>query len=145
MELNTLLAQQITVLEDILACLKKEKEALIKEDAKMLLDIIEEKKQLMDMLNQVEKKREEIYPGINITKLKEAGLLTEELREAGQRIKELVKSIQDFQETNQLLTRQSLLYVNKMISILKGSCKSTYDEQGKLGQEGKKSFLDQTI
>ncbi|NLU36684.1 MAG: flagellar protein FlgN [Clostridiales bacterium] len=145
MELAALLSQQIHVLENLLACLEREKAALIKEDAKTLLDIIEEKKNYMGLLDQVEKKREEIYPGLNLTRLKEAGLLTDELKEAGERIRELVKSIEELQETNQLLTRQSLLYVNKMISILKGSQKSTYDEQGKLDQEGKNTFLDQSI
>ena len=91
----------------------------------------------MGLLDQVEKKREEIYPGLNLTRLKEAGLLTDELKEAGERIRELVKSIEELQETNQLLTRQSLLYVNKMISILKGSQKSTYDEQGSWIRKGK--------
>ena len=44
MELAALLSQQIHVLENLLACLEREKAALIKEDAKTLLDIIEEKK-----------------------------------------------------------------------------------------------------
>lgn len=42
MELITLLNQQNKILTNLLDCLKKEKEALIQEDAQALLKIIEE-------------------------------------------------------------------------------------------------------
>ncbi|HHY81570.1 MAG TPA: flagellar protein FlgN [Clostridiales bacterium] len=146
MELITLLLQQNKVLKSILTCLEKEKQALIQEDAKTLLEIIEEKKCHMNLLEQVEKKREKTWPGISLSKLEKAGLLTPELKAAGEEMKHLVKSIKDLQETNQLLTRQSLMYANKMISILKGSQKSTYDAKGKLEeQEVKNAFLNQSI
>ena len=146
MELFTLMEQQNKVMESISACLEKEKQALIQEDAKILLEIIDEKKNHMNLLDLVEKKREETYPGMNLTKLEESGLLTPELKAAGEEMKRLVKSISELQETNQLLTRQSLFYTNKMISILKGSQKSTYDAKGKVeDQEGSNAFLNHSI
>ena len=147
MELIAFLTQQNRILRSLLACLEKEKQALIKEDAKVLLELIEEKKQYMETLDQVEKKREETYPGINLTKLKESGLLTPDLEAAGEEMKHLTKSISELQETNQLLTRQSLLYTNKIINILQGGRKPTYNASGKVGGEkaGGNSILDESI
>ena len=146
MELITLLEQQNKVMESILACLKKEKQALVGEDAKSLIEVIEEKKMHINLLQQVEDQREKTYPDMNLTKLEKAGLLTAELKEVGEEMKRLLKAMTELQESNQLLTRQSLLYTNKMISLLKGSQKSTYDARGKLGdQEGNNAFLNQSI
>jgi flagellar biosynthesis/type III secretory pathway chaperone len=144
MELITLLNQQNKILTNLLDCLKKEKEALIQEDAQALLKIIEEKKRHMNLLEQVEQKREETFPGINLTKLRETGLLTEDLEAAGKELKALVESVKELQETNHLLTRQSLIYVNKMISLIKGSQTPTYNEEGKIGDQ-KNSFLNESI
>jgi|SRR5690554_4383345 flagellar biosynthesis/type III secretory pathway chaperone len=146
MELITLLNQHNKILESLLACLEKEKQALIQEDAKVLLEIIEEKKQYISALDRLEKKREETWPGMNFTKLKETGLLTPELKEAREKMQALVKSITELQETNQLLTRQSLLYTNKIINMLQGTQKSTYSATGKIEDSaGSKSILDQSI
>lgn len=146
MELITLLEQQNKVMESILLCLEKEKQALIQEDAKALLEIIEEKKRHINLLEQIEKRREQTYPDVSLSKLEEAGLLTADLKAAGEAMKRMVKSMGELQETNLLLTRQSLLYANKMISVLKGSPKSTYDAKGKIEhQEGKHAFLNHSI
>lgn len=146
MELITLLEQQNKVMESILLCLEKEKQALIQEDAKALLEIIEEKKRHINLLEQIEKRREQTYPDVSLSKLEEAGLLTADLKAAGEAMKRMVKSMGELQETNQLLTRQSLLYANKMISVLKGSPKSTYDAKGKIeNQDGKHAFLNHSI
>ena len=62
MELITLLLKQNKILESILDCLKREKQALIKEDAPALLEILEEKKQYINALEQMEKKRKILIP-----------------------------------------------------------------------------------
>ena len=94
----------------------------------------------------MEKKREDTYPGMSLTKLKQSGLLTDELEAAGKEMHRLTKLVSEYQETNELLTRQSLAYVNKMISVIKGGQKSTYDAKGKMdGQDGDKSILNRSV
>ena len=51
----------------------------------------------MGLLDQVEK-REEIYPGLNLTRLKEAGLLTDELKEAGEESENWLSPLRSFRK-----------------------------------------------
>lgn len=150
MELITFLRQEKELLKSILNYLEREKKALIKEDTKTLLEIIEEKEQQIHTLNKVEEKRNEIYPDLNLTKMEEMGLFTEELKEVGEKMRHLTQKISELQKTNQLLTQKSLEYTNKMLSIIQGNKKpvaSAYRSNGKIGNSSTKgkSILDQSV
>ncbi len=150
MDLMTFLKKQIQLMESILDCLEREKTALIHEDASTLLNIIEEKKEYISLLEGLEEKRKEIYPNLNMDKMHEAGLLTEELQEARDTLTALREKVDEYQETNAMLTQQSLEYAQQMITILRGNKKppvQAYGSDGKVGGKDPKghSTLDQSV
>lgn len=150
MRLITFLQQEKELLKSILDCLEREKQALIKEKAKTLLEIIEEKQQYIDTLNSVEEKRNQMYPDLNLTKMEEMGLLTDDLKGVGDEMRHLTQEISGLQETNQLLTQQSLEYVGKMLSMIQGNRKPVapaYGSNGKIGSNSPKgnSILNQSV
>lgn len=148
MEFINFLIKQRELLEDLITCLEKEKQALIKEDAQSLLDLIEEKKQLLNLLEKVEEKRKEIYPGLNLRKMEETGVLDEECKKAGEEVRDLMGKVQQLQETNQLLTQQSLEYTNQMLFLLRGNQKptpSSYGANGKIGNNKNNAMLDRSV
>lgn len=146
----TFLTQQKELMESLVDCLEKEKQSLIKEDAQSLLEIIEEKKHYINTLDNLELKRKEMYPDVNISKLEEAGLLNDELKGIADELRNLVDKISQLQETNYFLTQQSLEYSQQMISILRGNSKQptpSYGANGKIESNSGKgnSVLDQSI
>ncbi len=144
------LTQHKELMESLVDCLEKEKHALIKEDAQSLLEIVEEKKHYINTLDNLELKRKEMFPDLNINKLEEAGLLNDELKVLADELRSLVEKISQLQETNQFLTQQSLEYSQQMISILRGNNKQntpSYGANGKIENNSGKgnSVLDQSI
>ena len=146
----TFLTQEKDLMQKILECLEEEKQALIREDAQSLLEIIEEKQHLIATLDQLEGKRKEMYPEVSVSKLKEAGLLNEALETISDQLRKLVEEISQLQLTNRVLTQQSLEYSQQMISILRGSNKQntpSYGANGKIetGSGKGNSVVDHSV
>lgn len=144
------LKQQKELLVSMVLCLQNEKEALIKEDAKNLISLIEEKKQLIILLDGLEEKRNNIYPNVTIRDLEEKGLLEGELGDVYKEVIKRIDEVQELQETNKLLTLQSLEYTNQMIYLLRGNKKpapASYGAHGKIekGKDQGNSMLDRSI
>ncbi len=150
MELIDFLIKQREILKDIKNCLEQEKQALIKEDAKGLLEIIGEKQEYINALDTIEKKRSQTYPSLNLRKGEQEGTLSSDIKEVGNQLRHLTQKISELQEANALLTKQSLEYINTMISILQGSEKSntsSYRPDGEIGNHPGKSnsILDASV
>jgi len=146
MELITFLTQQNQILQSLLDSLGKEKQALIQDDIQVIMEALEEKKQDMNQLEQLEKGRREAYPDVSLSKLRESGQLADDLEAAGKERKRLAESISELQETNQMLTKQSLSYTNRLLDILLGDRKPTYNASGKVGEQADRtSILNQSI
>ena len=146
MELITFLTQQNQILQSLLDSLEKEKQALIQDDIQVITEVLEDKKQDMNRLEQLEKSRREAYPDVSLSKLREFGRLTDGLEAAGKERKRLAESISELQETNQMLTKQSLFHTNRLLDILLGDRKPTYNASGKVGEQADRtSILDQSI
>lgn len=150
MELIDFLIRQREILKDIENCLEREKQALIKEEAKSLLEIIGEKQEYINALDTIEKKRSQTYPNLNLRKMEQEGTLPLDIKKVGNQLRYLTQKILGLQEVNALLTKQSLEYTNTMISILQGSERSkvsSYSSDGEIGNHlgQSNSILDASV
>lgn len=132
MDIVEILEKELKILKEIDNVLEIEKDCLMKEDGEKLLEIIKIKKEKMNQLQDIEEKRNKIDPNMTLKELEDKGILL------GNELKDLVRRIGEQQETNQLLTQQSLSYAQRMLSLFKGQKEtSLYGANGKVGNPPK--------
>ena len=146
MDIIHILKTELSTLNELLEVLKREKEVLIKEDGNKLTKIIHEKLNIMEKLDKIEKDRVDIMKDKTVDDLMEEK--KNEVLNIKNSIKNTVKSIEELQETNRLLTKQSLDYTQKMIDVFKkGQKKShnTYGKKGKIDDNNNASMINKSI
>lgn len=115
----------ITVLTRLLAVLEREKEILIKSEANKLDDIVKEKENFLQEL-----------PNCNFEEAEQAD------------VKELVHLIQQLQETNLMLTQQTLRLQDTILSAISKGAKhsgNTYSSKGRHTAASQASLLNQSL
>lgn len=133
MSIFHLYSQEEKVLKDLKTLLLKEKDMLIKGQWQELMGIVEEKKEIMNELSQLESKRLEVNEDDLLNDLSED--IKEKSLTVKHNIKNLINEIQQQSETNNLLTKSSLSYTKQVLNSLGVNNKSnTYGANGKLGQ-----------
>lgn len=150
MELIDFLKKQKELLEDIKNCLEREKQVLIKGEGKNLLEIVKEKQDYISILNAIEKERNQSYPDLNLREMEKQGKLPFDIKKIGNELRSLSEKISILQQTNILLTKQSLQYINTLLFIFQGNEKSinlSYSPDGKLGSNINQdsSILDTSV
>lgn len=113
-------------LQSIIKLLKLEKEILIKDDRDKIEDIVKRKNQYIDGLEEF--KDQDI--------------------EKDDSVIELIKEINQLQQTNLLLTEQALSYQNLILDSISQGIKAsstTYSAQGDYKSENKASLIDESI
>lgn len=149
--MDSLLKKQEKLLARLAVLLRQEKEVLIGEDGKRLMEIVKTKKTLQDELEAMEIRRKEEWRGLSLAEI--AGSLDKKGRERlmgrGEAISIKMKEIKELQETNMMLTRQSAAYAEKMMGILQGTVRKsgiTYGQNGAVESvQGVMASLDRSV
>ncbi|WP_208560886.1 flagellar export chaperone FlgN [Marinilactibacillus kalidii] len=114
----------LTKMSDLKTLLLEERAVLIHNDGERLLELVSEKEALM----------------LELASFDENEINIDELVEAAKEIKEL-------QETNIMLTEQSLSFTEQLISNIQKNVtkKNTYSKKGTFEKSGQTAFLDQSL
>lgn len=114
----------IEILKQLKAILLEEKEALIKNESKVILDLVSKKETLIGQLENTEAEKNQ----------------KEEVRK-------LIAEIQELQETNAMLTQQAMNYANTFIDAFQKEAQksSTYSKEGSLKNSKNSGILDQSL
>ncbi|QCX32376.1 flagellar protein FlgN [Caloramator sp. E03] len=130
MDINEIVKKQIEILLSLDSLLDVEKDVLIKDKASELPKIIEEKKEIARKIVEIEKIRISIYKEKTAEELVTEGILD---KDKVDKLKSIVKSIKEKEETNMVLTKQSLNYIKMITSALNPNKNViTYGNSGKI-------------
>lgn len=143
MDINDVVATHIEVLSELNTLLDYEKEVLIKDDAEELPGIIEKKKLISQKIAFIEKKRQEIYGSKTAEELSNEGVIGQ-----GQviKLKKLAEDIKEKNETNLILTRQSIYYIRMITSALNPNQRVvTYGSSGSIDDGTSRSVFNKKI
>lgn len=143
MEIGDIIRTHMEVLSELNTLLDYEKEVLIKDDAKELYGILDKKKLITQKIAFIEKKRQEMYGEKTAQELADDGLISKG------KVDELIKLTEDIKEkneTNLILTRQSIYYI-KMITqaITPNQRVVTYGNNGSLEDGKSKNVFSTTV
>ncbi len=149
--MDSLLKRQEGLLRRLAALLREEKEVLIREDGKRLMEIVAIKESLQDELEATEVFRKEQWGKHSIGEI--AGRLDKKnggkLIERGKGISVLINEIKELQETNMMLTRQSAAYSQKLMDILQRTVRKsgiTYGQNGAVESvQGVMASIDRSV
>ncbi|SKA86148.1 FlgN protein [Caloramator quimbayensis] len=130
MDIENIVKRQIELLTELDNILNKEKDILINDRAFELPNLIEEKKEISKKIVEIEKVRLSLYKDKTAEELLEDGIIN---RDDVSALKALIESIKQKQETNLILTKQSLYYIRLITSALNPNQKViTYKSSGKV-------------
>ncbi|NLN14035.1 MAG: flagellar protein FlgN [Tissierellia bacterium] len=113
-------------LKTIRDLLEEEKRALVKNEGEVIADIVERKKDQLEVLRE--------FKGLDV--------------ESSQEAMELIEEINTLQELNLLLTNQALSYQNAMLRAISNNLNSfsnTYSADGKYEVNKNISIIDQSV
>lgn len=143
MDIKDIVNTHIEVLSELNSLLDHEKEILIKDEANELPGIIEKKKLISQKIAFVEKKRQEIYGTKTAEELVVDGVIGKSLVE---KLKKLTEDIKEKNETNLILTRQSIYYIRMITSALNPNQKVvTYGNNGSIDDGTSRSVFNRKI
>lgn len=143
MDINDIVNTQIEVLSELNSLLDREKEILIKDEANELHNIVEKKKLISQKIAFIEKKRQEIYGAKTAEELAMDGVIGKSLVD---KLKKLTEDIKEKNETNLILTRQSIYYIRMITSALNPNPRVvTYGNSGNIDDETSSSVFSRKI
>lgn len=143
MDIKDIVSTHIEVLSELNALLDYEKEVLIKDDAKELQGILDKKKLITQKIAFIEKKRQEIYGEKTAEELVVDGLIGQSKVDE---LKKLTEDIKEKNETNLILTRQSIYYIRMITSALNPNQRVvTYGNNGSIDDGKSRSVFNRTI
>lgn len=116
--------QVLSLMNKLKECLVEERTVLINHDGERLLELVNEKEEIMNALAQFD----------------EADIEIEQLNKVATEIKAL-------QETNVLLTEQSISFTEQLVSNIQKNAtkKNTYSKKGTFEKTGQTTFVDQSL
>lgn len=117
--------QVLAYLEDLKAVLLKEKTILIKNDGEKLPGIVQEKEDILVLLS----------------------AFSEDDFVEDEALRTLSRDIKSLQETNLMLTEQSMRYTETILTHIKKTANknNTYSKKGTFAQPKKSALLDQSL
>lgn len=143
MDINDIVNTHIDILTELNSLLDHEKEVLIKDAANELPGIIEKKKLIAEKIAYVEKKRQEIYGAKTAQELAADGIIGKSLID---KLKKLTEDIREKNETNLILTRQSIYYIRMITSALNPNQRViTYGSSGSIDDVSSGSTFNKRI
>ncbi|AOQ23395.1 hypothetical protein MTAT_25970 [Moorella thermoacetica] len=123
-ELADVLRDELAVLQELLAVGRQEQEALMTDDLAGIQAATGRKEELARRLAALEEERQQVMeatPEISAAGAQasqERGRDDDEINRLRDSLRQAVREFQEVNETNRLLARQSLAYVQKMLSLL---------------------------
>ena len=143
MDIKDIVKTHIEVLSELNSLLDYEKEILIKDDAEELPGIIEKKKLIAQKIAFIEKKRQEIYGIKTAEELSTEGIIG---KSQVMELKKLAEDIKEKNETNLILTRQSIYYIRMITSALNPNQRVvTYGNNGSIDDGTQTSVFNRKI
>jgi flagellar biosynthesis/type III secretory pathway chaperone len=143
MDINDIVKTHIEVLSELKSLLDYEKEVLIKDEAHELSGIIEKKKLISQKIAFVEKKRHEIYGTKTAEELLSDGVIGHKQVD---KLKKLTDDIKEKNDTNLILTRQSIYYIRMITSALNPNQRVvTYGNNGSIDDGVSSSVFNRKI
>lgn len=148
MDILGVLKEEKELLVKMLDILNKEKDILIKNDVTALQRVVEEKEELKKVIDEVENKRFNICGG---RKLKDMlpeldGKVRGDIEKTAGEMEKIVFNIQEANNTNSLLLKQSLNYIRAVVNLLSPAQSSVYGANGRIGEGGVKvNRLDKSV
>ncbi len=143
MDISDIVKTHIEVLSELNTLLDYEKEVLTKDDAHELPGIIEKKKLITQKIAFVEKKRQEIYGTKTAEELSSDGIIDHSKVDE---LKKLTDDIREKNETNLILTRQSIYYIRMITSALNPNQRVvTYGNSGSIDDGVSSSVFNRKI
>ncbi|WP_338826241.1 hypothetical protein MTBGP_07950 [Moorella thermoacetica] len=123
-ELADVLRDELAVLQELLAVGRQEQEALVTDELAGIQAAAGRKEELARRLAALEEERQQVMeatPEISAAGAqasRERGRDDHEINRLRDSLRQAVREFQEVNETNRLLARQSLAYVQKMLSLL---------------------------
>lgn len=143
MDIKDILNTHIEILSELNTLLDYEKEVLIKDEAHELSGIIEKKKLITQKIAFVEKKRQEIYGTKTAEELVSDGVIGHNQVD---KLKKLTDDIKEKNDTNLILTRQSIYYIRMISSALNPNQRVvTYGNSGNIDDGVSSSVFNRKI
>lgn len=122
------------LLDNMLNILAEEKNVLIKNDIEGIYQIAMKKEELKRRIEEIEKYRIEVWGNAKLKEL--ISLLDigerEEAEAVGEALERVVQEIQNANDTNTLLVKQSLDYARMMINTINPPKLSVYGQNGRV-------------
>ena len=142
--INNIYEYTISSFEELNKILEDEKEVLLNNHGEDLLKVVEKKQVILKKITLLEKKRVDLSGKISSEEAIEKGYLT---REGLNKLKDLAKEIEYKNETNKLLTKQSLNYIKaiKVSFAPKNNILTTYGNGGQIGEKTSDSIFSTTF
>lgn len=113
--MKKILEAELSALKDLVRLLVQEKNLLIKLKDHLLFKVIEEKKEIVDKIELLETKRKAQYSDealqVYLHQQPDGKVILAE-------IESIMKQVRELQETNLMLTTQSVVYNNNLIEII---------------------------
>lgn len=122
------------LLFELLNTLKAEKEMLINDNIEELSKIVKTKEELKKQIEDIEKIRLEKYDSKSLKEILPTlqGSERDQAQKLGEEMENLVSLIQEINDTNDLLIKQSLSYVRSLINIMSPRKVTVYNPAGQV-------------
>lgn len=123
-ELADVLRDELAVLQELLAVGRQEQEALVNDELAGIQAATGRKEELARRLAALEEERQQVMEATPETSVagapasRKRGRDDDEINRLRDSLRQAVREFQEVNETNRLLARQSLAYVQKMLSLL---------------------------
>ncbi|WP_338827752.1 flagellar protein FlgN [Neomoorella thermoacetica] len=123
-ELADVLRDELAVLQELLAVGRQEQEALVNDELAGIQAATGRKEELARRLAALEEERQQVMEATPETSAagaqayRKRGRDDDEINRLRDSLRQAVREFQEVNETNRLLARQSLAYVQKMLSLL---------------------------
>ena len=122
------------LLFELLNTLKAEKEMLINDNIEELSKIVKTKEELKTRIEDIEKMRLEKWGSKSLKEVRSTlqGSERDQAQKLGEELESLVSLIQEMNDTNDLLIKQSLSYVRSLINIMSPRKVTVYNTAGQV-------------
>lgn len=148
MELLSILEEQKDLLSQIKEVVLNEKQVLINNDTRTLVVLVEKKIELMNVLEKTEQMRRALYGDRKINEIDVPLKDRNKVEALVFQSKKIFKEIEDLQQTNSLLTQQSMDYQNNMLLIVQQAIEksgSVYSEKGRMEGQKVHTSIDKSV
>ena len=156
LRLQEQLNKQNNIIQQLLLLGERESEALVKNDIQLLTEVVPAQEQVGVRLIEIEKERlilqEDMAEQLSLNKnvslrqlIKSSSFQSDAIIDLADTLKTNYLQLQELNETNRMLIKQSLVYVNKMLSTFMPRNETTYQNSGMVKTAANTSTIDKSV